>query len=78
MNNLSQPSKGGAVVTQNFHSVLKESSLSIDGDNNVNRLRTRTRSSSYVLAQEPGHVIQLQVESTANQRLEGGVMHQGY
>lgn len=58
MNNLSQPSsKGGAMVTPNFHSVLKESSFSIDGENNVNRLRTRTRSSSYVLAQEPGHVI---------------------
>ena len=57
MNNLPQPSKGGAIVSQNLQSVLKESSISVDGDNNLNPRRTRTRSSSYVFAQEPGHVI---------------------
>jgi len=59
MNNLSQPSRGGAIVTRNFPSVLKESSLSFVADDNENRVRARTlRSSSYVLAQETeGNVI---------------------
>lgn len=59
MNNLSQPSRGGVVVTGNFPSVLKESSLSVHDDKNENRVRARTiRSSSYVIAQETnGHVI---------------------
>jgi len=59
MNNLSQPSRGGAIVTRNFPSVLKESSVSFVADDNENRVRARTlRSSSYVLAQETeGNVI---------------------
>ena len=57
MNNLSLPSKGVAVVSGNFASVLKESSVSVVDDNNENHVRTK-RSSSYVLAQETnGHVV---------------------
>lgn len=57
INNLSQPSKAGAVVTGNFASIVKESSLSGSDDNNVTLARTK-RSSSYTLAQETnGQVI---------------------
>lgn len=59
MNNLAQPSKSGGIVSQNIPSVLKESSFSVEGDKNENRMRTRTRSTSYVPEQEPKQIVLL-------------------
>lgn len=59
MNNLAQPSKSGGIVSQNIPSVLKESYFSVEGDKNENRMRTRTRSTSYVPEQEPKQIVLL-------------------